>query len=574
MAVIAEIRIRGLGVIDSADIEPGPGLTCLTGETGAGKTMILTAMELLRGGKCPPGLVSGERARVEAVLDVPAAVGAQVADIGGEVDDGELILARTVPREGRSRSFAGGAAAPAGTVAELMNAAVVVHGQAEQINLRSPTRQRALLDSYGGPALQAAKAGYQETYRAWRESQERLDRLTRERAAATAELAELRDGLDVIAVVDPQPGEDELLKDEAERLTNVEDLLLASTGANAALAGDDDGGGATSLVTQAQRMLETGARFDPQLSALADRAGEIAVLLSDLAGDVSAYAADLDADPGRLQWLQERRAALTRLTRRFGGSIDDVRQWAQHAQQRLADLGDEEAPDRLAAEVDRLAALVSQQAETLTAHRQSAGEALAQAVSSELAGLAMPDARFEVRLTAEDFGREGRDEVTFWLAPHKGAQPAPLGVGASGGELSRVMLAVEVALVGGNAGGTSHDGLHAGPHAGPHDGLPTMVFDEVDAGVGGKAAVEIGRRLGKLAQHTQVIVVTHLPQVAAFADTHIRVRKDSSGAVTTTSVETVTGEERRREIARMLAGQEDSDHALAHADELLALGDA
>lgn len=568
--MIAEIRIRGLGVIDSADIEPGPGLTCLTGETGAGKTMILTAIELLRGGKCPPGLVSGERARVEAVLDVGGALTERVHEMGGEASDGEVILARTVPRDGRSRSFAGGAATPASAVAEVMNAAVVVHGQAEQINLRSPARQRALLDAFGGVGLAEIKERYQQAFWDWRNAQERLSRLTAERTAATAEIEELRDGLAMIAIVEPQPGEDDRLREESERLTNVEDLLHASAGANTVLAGDDDGGDAVTLVSQAQRLLEAGSRFDPQLSSLADRAGEISVLLGDLAGDVAAYAADLEADPARLQWLQERRAALTRLTRRFGGSIDDVIAWAHDAQTRLADLGDDEAPDLLAQEVQRLGALTAERADLLTGSRLAAGEQLAQAVSTELAGLAMPDARFEVRVDPGEFGREGRDEVTFWLAPHKGADPTPLGVGASGGELSRVMLAVEVALAGGGHSGTAVPGGTA-----RQDGLgfPTMVFDEVDAGVGGKAAVEIGRRLSRLAEHGQVIVVTHLPQVAAFADTHIRVRKDSAGAVTTTSVTEVIGEERRREIARMLAGQEDSDHALAHADELLALRD-
>lgn len=561
--MIAEIRIRGLGVIDSADIEPGPGLTCLTGETGAGKTMILTAIELLRGGRCPPALVSQERARVEAVLDVGDDVVEQVNDMGGEAADGEVILARTIPRDGRSRSFAGGAAAPAGSVAEVMNAAVVVHGQAEQVHLRSPARQRSLLDEFGGAKLAEAKGRYQEVFRQWRESAERLSRITADRAAAATEIAELQDGLAAIAAVNPQPGEDEQLRDEAERLTNVEDLLAASAGAGAVLAGDDSGGDAVALVAQAQRLLDTAARFDPKLAELAERAGEIGVLLGDLSGDVSAYAADLEVDPARLQWLQERRADLARLTRRFGGSLDDVLGWAQRAELRWAELGDEAAPDVLAQEVARLGDLTAEHAGSLTQQRRAAGAALAQAVSAELAGLAMPDARFEVRVEAADFGRDGRDEVTFWLAPHKGAEPAALGVGASGGELSRVMLAVEVALASGGSGSKTA----------PTAGLPTMVFDEVDAGVGGKAAVEIGRRLGRLAEHRQVIVVTHLPQVAAFADTHIRVHKDSSGSVTTTSVEEVNGEERRREIARMLAGQEDSDHALAHADELLALRD-
>lgn len=584
--MIAELRIQGLGIIDSAEIEPGPGLTCVTGETGAGKTMLLTAIDLLRGAKCPPSLVSAERVRVEAVLAANPEISALVAELGGETGDDGIIVARVVPREGRARAFVGGASVPAGQMAEVTGEAVVVHGQAEQLRLRSSARQRLLLDAFGGAPLRTAKDAYQRTYQELTDARTALQALNEQRASVAAQSEELRDGLAAINAVDPQPDEDEALRAEAERLTNIEDLLLAAEGARTALSGDNEGGDAASLVAQASRNLHRGALFDESLAGMSQRAQEIAMLISELAADVSSYAADLEADPARLAWVLQRRADLARLIRRFG-SLEEVFAWADDAHARLAELDDVVGAEKLTEEVRRLEALAADQAAELSRRRTVAAARLSEAVTAELAGLAMPDARFHavVEQHAVDpakpgqdgaagggalmvggkfvhANREGIDEVLFLLAAHKGAQPTALGVGASGGELSRVMLALEVALAGQSAGDNAGNGT-----------LPTMIFDEIDAGVGGKAAVEIGRRLARLAGHTQVIVVTHLPQVAAFAGTHIRVRKGSSGAVTTASVEQISGDERRQEIARMLAGQDDSDHALAHADELLALAD-
>ena len=582
--MIAELRIQGLGIIDSAEIEPGPGLTCVTGETGAGKTMLLTAIDLLRGAKCPPSLISADRVRVEAVLGASAEISAQVSEIGGEVADDEVIVARVVPREGRARAFVGGATVPAAQLSGITGEAVVVHGQAEQLRLRSSARQRLLLDTFGGDELAAAKQRYQDTYVELTRAREALDSLAARREAIAVEAEQLREGLAAIAAVDPRPGEDDALRAEAERLTNIEDLLLAAESARVALSGDENGGDAATLIGQASRSLAAGARFDESLVDLCGRADEIASLIAELAADVSSYGADLDADPSRLQWVQDRRAELSRLSRRFGGDLEAVHEWATVAAARLSDLDDVVGIEKLTAEVDELQRLAAQQVAELSRQRLEAAAVLSEAVTAELAGLAMPDARMHAVVAQQvieagpsdtdaaglvlDVGgttmratREGVDEVSFLLAAHQGAEPTALGVSASGGELSRVMLALEVAL----AGQAATSGASGGS-------LPTMIFDEIDAGVGGKAAVEIGRRLARLARHTQVIVVTHLPQVAAFADTHIQVRKDSHGAVTKASIEVVRGDARRQEIARMLAGQDESDHALAHADELLALG--
>jgi len=566
--VISHLRISGLGVIDAADIEPGPGLTCLTGETGAGKTMVLTALSLLRGDKCAPGLVRGDRARVDATLALTSEAATLVAEIGGEAeDDGEVVVSRVVPAEGRSRAFVGGASVATAGLANLTETLVAVHGQSDQWRLRSPSAQRELLDAYAGEQMVVAKARYRTHYDDVTTLRAQVREAQESATSRQAEAAQLRQWLEQIEAVDPQAGEDEALAAEAERLTNIEDLLHACASAHAAVSGGDDelSGDAVSRLATAHRALAGAASHDPALAVLAQRAEELATLTADFAGEIAGRLADYDADPGRLEWVQSRRSELTRLTRAIGGTINDVRDWADKATVRLSEIDDDGHQDRLAAQLRSAEDHAATAALAISELRTSAATELTAAVTAELTGLAMPDAKLTVVVEQSDdptglevsgrhvaFNAEGVDQVTFLLAAHRGATAAPLGQGASGGELSRVMLALEVSLA---------DSRSA----------PTMVFDEVDAGVGGKAAVEIGRRLARLATHTQVIVVTHLPQVAAFADTHLRVRKDSSGQVTVTSVEPVTADQRRKELARMLAGQEDSDHAMAHAEELLEM---
>ncbi|MGP3954260.1 DNA repair protein RecN [Streptomyces sp. 7N604] len=567
------MRIRSLGVIDDAVVELSPGFTAVTGETGAGKTMVVTSLGLLLGGRADPGLVrmGSKAAVVEGRITVPADAAAAVRaeEAGAELDDGALLISRTVSAEGRSRAHLGGRSVPVGLLGELADDLVAVHGQTDQQGLLKPARQRQALDRYAGDGVAAPLEKYGAAYRRLRAVAAELDELTTRARERAQEADLLRFGLDEIAAAEPRPGEDTELAAEAERLGHAEALASAATTAHRALAGDPEdleGVDAATLVAGSHRALEAVRSHDPALAALADRLGEIGILLSDVAGELAGYADDLDADPLRLAAVEERRAALAHLTRKYGEDIAGVLAWSEQSAARLADLdGDDDRIGELTAERDALRAELSGLAQALTDARREAAKRFADAVTAELAELAMPHARvsIDIRQTETDeasgievdgravaFGTTGVDEVELLLAPHPGAQPRPIAKGASGGELSRVMLAVEVVFAG-------------------SEPVPTYLFDEVDAGVGGKAAVEVGRRLARLAKSAQVVVVTHLPQVAAFADRHLVVEKTNDGSVTRSGVKAMEGEDRVRELSRMLAGQEDSQLARAHAEELL-----
>ncbi|MFE4613106.1 DNA repair protein RecN [Streptomyces niveus] len=567
------MRIRSLGVIDDAVVELSPGFTAVTGETGAGKTMVVTSLGLLLGGRADAALVRiGAKAavvegRLTMAADAPAARRAEEA--GAELDDGALLISRTVSAEGRSRAHIGGRSVPVGVLAELADDLVAVHGQTDQQGLLRPARQRQALDRYAGDAVATPLATYTDAYRRLRAVATELAELTTRARERAQEADLLRFGLNEIAAVEPRPGEDTELAAEAERLGHAEALASAASVAHAALAGNPEdpaeGGDATTLVGGAGRALEAVRSHDPALAALADRMGEIAILLADVAGELAGYADNLDSDPLRLAAVEERRASLTGLTRKYGQDIDGVLAWAEENAARLTELeGDDDRIGELTAEHTTLLGELSSLAQALTDARTEAAARFAEAVTAELASLAMPHARvsFDVTQTEDPdgvevdgravaYGPSGADEVELLLAPHPGAQPRPIAKGASGGELSRVMLAVEVVFAG-------------------SDPVPTYLFDEVDAGVGGKAAVEVGRRLAKLAKSAQVVVVTHLPQVAAFADRQLLVEKRHDGSVTRSGVTVLEGEERVRELSRMLAGQENSETARAHAEELLA----
>ncbi|MFF9377269.1 DNA repair protein RecN [Streptomyces griseoluteus] len=566
------MRIRSLGVIDDAVVELSPGFTAVTGETGAGKTMVVTSLGLLLGGRADPALVriGAGKAVVEGRIALAAGASAVIRaeEAGAELDDGALLISRTVSAEGRSRAHLGGRSVPVGLLAELADELVAVHGQTDQQGLLKLSRQRQALDRYAGEAVSGPLAAYTEAYRRLRAVATELDEIVTRARERAQEADLLRYGLDEIAAVEPRAGEDTELAEEAERLGHAEALAAAATAAHAALAGnpeDPEGIDAATLVAGAHRALEAVRAHDPALAALTDRIGEIGILLADVAGELAGYASDLDADPLRLAAVEERRAALTALTRKYGEDIGAVLAWGEEGAARLTELdGDDERIGELTAERDALGIELGALAETLTKARTEAAERFAAAVTAELASLAMPHARvsFDIRQTEDPdgieaggrtvaYGPTGVDEVELLLAPHPGAPPRPIAKGASGGELSRVMLAVEVVFAG-------------------TDPVPTYLFDEVDAGVGGKAAVEIGRRLAKLARTAQVVVVTHLPQVAAFADRQLLVEKTNDGSVTRSGVKVLEGEDRVRELSRMLAGQEDSEAARAHAEELLA----
>lgn len=569
--MLEELRIRDLGVITDATLPLGPGLSVVTGETGAGKTMVVTAVGLLLGARSDAGAVrSGAKsASAEATvkLDAGHPAVARAREAGAEVEEfdggAELLLARSVGADGRSRAYLGGRAAPVGVLGEIGETLVVVHGQSEQIRLKSPVAQRGALDKFAGETLAATLGSYQELHAHWKSSQAELDEL---RSAARERLREaesLEVALAEIDAVDPQPGEDESLKAEAVKLANVEELRIAASTAHQALIAEDFGEGsdATALVDAAKRTLEHVAEHDEKLGSAAARLAEVGFLLNDIATELASYQAALDTEgPERLAEIEDRRAALAKLVRKYAPSIDEVLVWAEEARKRFLELQDDSTRiEALDADVTRAEAELVKQAAAISKLRKKAAKELSARVSAELKALAMADATLVINVeSGGPPGPYGADEISFLLQPHSGAPARPLGKGASGGELSRVMLAIEVVLA-------------------AVDPVPTFVFDEVDAGVGGRAAVEIGRRLAMLARHVQVLVVTHLPQVAAFADQHIRVTKTSvrgaDGATatgfTSSDVQLLDAAERVRELARMLAGQEDSESAQAHAQELL-----
>jgi DNA repair protein RecN (Recombination protein N) len=581
--VLEEIRIRGLGVIDDATLEFGPGLTVVTGETGAGKTMVVSGLHLLFGGRADPARVrSGSgRAVVDGRLRLPgdSPLLVRARDAGADTDeDGSLLLSRAVAVEGRSRAFLGGSAVPVGVLAELAEGVLAVHGQSDQLRLLRPAEQRAALDRYAGRPVTELLDRHRAAYQRWRElTADLVDRTTRIRELSQ-EADLLRHGLAEIAAVRPEPGEDERLAAEAARLGHADGLRVAAQTAHDALAGDpeDSGQGDTpdvaALLGAARHALAYESGTDPAVGELEKRTAELGYLAADLAADLASYLQRLDADPARLAEVQDRRAALTGLTRKYADTVDGVLGWAAEAERRLAMLDlSEDALVALAAERDAAEAEVTGAAARLSAARAEAAERFSAAVTAELTGLAMPQAAVRVelrrrtpspgalavRLDGEPVavGPDGVDEVEILLRPHPGAPALPIQKGASGGELSRVMLAVEVVFAGA-------------------DPVPTMVFDEVDAGVGGRAAVEVGRRLARLARGHQVLVVTHLPQVAAYADRHIVVDKatgdgDAEGLVTRSDVRTIDDADRLRELARMLAGLEGSELGRAHAEELL-----
>jgi len=617
-AMLEEVRITGLGVIDDAVLELSPGFNVVTGETGAGKTMIVSGLGLLFGGRADPARVrpGAGRASVDGRLrvDPDGGVARQVNEAGGDLDDegGALIISRSVSAEGRSRAFAGGRSVPVSLLTYLADDLVAVHGQADQRQLLRPARHREALDRFAGPEHAIVIAEYQRSYQRLRDIRAELAELTSLARDRAREAEDLRHGLAEIERVEPSSGEDIDLLAEDERLSHADALHAAATAAHEALQSDPssgqyEAGDALTLLGGARQALEAAAQHDAVLAALAARLSEAAYLVADVAAELASYAETVEADPGRLALVQERRAELARLIRAYGsadagdhpagdhhptgragpaggadpdddaspapgvraaagaarsaagdrGTVAAVLGWAKQAAAQLSELdGADDRITELAEQETALAATVGELAGQLTAGRKKAAERFSDEVTAELAALAMPHARLTVAVTAqEELGPHGGDDVEIRLAAHPGAPALPLHKGASGGELSRVMLAIEVVFAGA-------------------DPVPTFVFDEVDAGVGGKAAVEVGRRLARLARLAQVIVVTHLPQVAAFADAHLMVEKADDGSVTSSGITRLDDQGRVRELSRMLAGLEDSEFGRAHAEELLAVAAA
>ncbi len=575
--MIEELHLRELGIIDEATLEFGPGLTVVTGETGAGKTMVLTGLALLLGGRADSSTVrsGATKASVEGHVTVTGPAGlvdrvlSRVEDAGGDVEVDaakvpRLIVARSLSAQGGSKAYLGGRSVPAGVLADVGESLFAVHGQDDQQRLMSPRHQRALLDSYAGEQVRAPLDKYRQSYAALRDIEAALNRDESVERQRLQELDVLRFGIEEVNAAAPFAGEDHAIGSEIERLAHSESLREATSQAHDVLHGDDadDAADAVALIVSARRLLESVQQHDMALVALATQLGDAVAVLADVSAELATYADSIDADPARLESLQQRRADLTRLTRKYGATVDEVIEWREEAAKRLERLETAGADlDELAAKRKTLLKTLHSVADKLSGARRTAAEAFESAVLQEIKALSMPDAAFSAvvrtgpSVKVADFGPDGVDEVEFLLAAHVGAEPVGVARSASGGERSRVMLAIEVVLAGA-------------------DPVATMVFDEVDAGVGGRAAVEVGRRLARLARSTQVLVVTHLPQVAAFGDQHIRVTKNHDGRVTRSSVTNLKEDERTRELARMLAGLEDSDTALAHASELLEMAQA
>jgi DNA repair protein RecN (Recombination protein N) len=557
--MIKEIYIRDLGVIREARLSFSSGLNVLTGETGAGKTMVLTALALLLGERADSSAI---RAGSNALLvegrwfPVSDDIVARVADAGSALDEGDLLVNRSVSTEGKSRAAVGGVSIPVGLLAELGEQLVVVHGQADQLRLKTPAAQREALDSFA--SLDELLSRYGSSFHSWQAARKNLNEVLTNKEANAREVATLIEDLKAIEAVSPREGEDIELRDLAARMANLEALRSAAATAHEALSSDSDQIDVQMLLATARRSLDSQRAVDTALEAIAEKLQEATFQVSEVAIQLSSYAASLEADSElSFDQVQRRLSELNALIRRFGPSLEDVLAHSTFASGRVLELDDsEERIDSLKQQVEVEKKAAEDLANQLTARRIESAKSLAAEVNLELAGLAMAGAELVVEVSqAEDLGPFGRDHVSILLRSYAAAEPRPIAKSASGGELSRIMLAIEVVLAKGST-------------------TPTFIFDEVDAGVGGAAAIEVGRRLARLSKQAQVIVITHLAQVAAFADNHQRVLKTQNGDITESDVASLSGADREAELARMLSGLSDSTSARQHAAELMSMANA
>jgi DNA repair protein RecN (Recombination protein N) len=556
-----EISISGIGVIEKSNLEFGPGLTVITGETGAGKTMVLTALNLVLGGKADSALVrhGQERAVANATFEIPKEFATRFDEKGIISEDGELILTRTVNKDGKSKAVASGSAVSASALQEIAEELVMVHGQAASQTLTKSAKHLELLDLYGAIDLSTFHKLLAEA----NELQKRIKAMKSAGKERERQLEALREFATALKKVKPQPGELQEVNDEISRLNSIEGLTNTAGAASSIL--EDDESGVLTQLGSAKKALEKAVALDPSLTELSEHISEAFYEVQDLAANLAGYLSDLAADPSRLEYLQNRKAELNTFIKRHSKSTSTDSSQALHElielganlDNEIADLeGGDNRIAELEAELKKLQNATLMEAETISKARTAAAKKLSAAASDEIHALSMPNTNLIVQVAAgkefSDLTSTGLDEVNFYLQTHKDAPLVSIAKGASGGELSRVALAIEVVIA-------------------MNEEIGTYIFDEVDAGVGGKAAIEVGRRLKELSKVAQVIVVTHLPQVAAWGDTHFVVSKDESGSVSLSQVRKVSSESRVEEIARMLAGHEDSESARKHAEELIAL---
>ena len=564
---LEEITIRSIGVIEHSTLEISPGLTVLTGETGAGKTMILTALNLILGGKSDSSLVrkGSERLVASGRFAVPPTLIERFEESGLQVEEGELILTRTVNADGKSKATSNSIAVPASALIAASENLVEVHAQAANLNMTKSSKQRELLDRFAGPKLKSSLTKYQDRLSAYHELKTRIAAMKKSIDSRDAQLVALREFATTMAGLKLEANEMSSITNEIARLSSVEELRIA--GQLAASAIEDEESGSLTTLGVVRKSLDVARSKDPQIEDLYQKISEAFFIVDDAKSSLASYLTNLEADPNRLDFLNARKAAINSLIKKYGGALSGDEELNilierfDNSKNAIADLeGGDERLKELEGELTVLKKELVKAAKDLTALRQESSRTLSTLVTAEIQQLSMPHTSFHAvvesadysALKESDFNSLGCDEVSMLIQGHKDGPLVPLAKGASGGEMSRVMLALEVVL--------------ASTHP-----VGTYVFDEVDAGVGGKAAIEVGRRLYALSKHAQVIVVTHLPQVAAWADSHFVVTKNSDGSVTESNVTKVADERRVEEIARMLAGMEGSTSAREHATELLEL---
>jgi DNA repair protein RecN (Recombination protein N) len=553
--VLEELRVENLLLIERAELRLGPGLNVLTGETGAGKTVLAHALDLLLGGKPRSGIVrpGAAEAYVEGVFALPDGLREELGERLPE-DAEEIVLARRVSAEGRTRAYLGGRSATAADLRDIGGALLSFYGQHEHRKLTLASAQLEILDGFCGDAHAARLQAFGASYARERELRATLEELEARAGARDRELDLLEWELQEIDEAAPSESEEAELSAERERLRHLEALLSAAAVGVAALTGDGEGAGAdgvTAALAGAARSLESVRGVDAALDALADRVAGLAVEADDLATELRAYGEGVEATPGRLDEVEERLALLDRLKRKHGGTLAAVLAHAEECRRRRDELvGAEEALEGAQAALGEARAELEAKAAELRTARAAAAGALAGAVRERLAALAMDGATFEAALSDRDgYGPSGGDEVEFLIAPNPGVPAGPLRETASGGELSRVMLA----LMG----------------AAAEAGARTLVFDEVDAGIGGQTARAVGEQLRDLAAGRQVICITHLPQIASLADRHFTIVKDVSGDTARTTVTQLQRADLVGELVRMLGADGDDTAARRHAKELL-----
>ena len=564
---LEELTIRSIGVIEHSTVEIAPGLTVLTGETGAGKTMILTALNLIMGGKSDSSLVrkGSERLVASGRFSIPKSSINFFENNGLDVEDDQLIITRTVNADGKSKATCNSIAVTASALSTAAEYLVEVHAQAANLSITKSAKQRELLDRFAGAEVAEQILSYRTVLNNYHDLKERIAQLKQSMNTRESELSALREFVSIMQKLKVEKGEYAEILIEIERLSSVEELCLAASQSHSVLEEQEQG----SLTTLglARKALDTARAKDPLLEQAFAQISEAFFIIDDAKNDLASYLSKLEADPARLDYLNARKSELVAVVKRYSSASDidagltELIERLNNSRESIDDLeGGDQKLKELEVQLTQIKKTLVSEAKLLTELRTKAATKISDLVSREMSELSMPHALFNVQLQSadysalkeSDFTLTGCDEVTMLIQNHRDAPLVPLAKGASGGEMSRVMLALEVVI--------------ASTHP-----VGTYVFDEVDAGVGGKAAIEVGRRLFALSKHAQVIVVTHLPQVAAWADSHYVVTKNSDGSISESNVRKVQEGSRVEEIARMLSGMESSSSALEHAAELLNL---